>query len=92
MPYRSSEDARRALAGAGLSDVRHHIPVGATYTGFDDLWAPLTWAWARRARTSRSYLVGAARARARVSSSRGSGEPSGPFTLSATACAVRGLA
>jgi hypothetical protein len=65
--------------------------VETTYSGFDELWEPFTYgvgpAGAYLARLDRQQQQAL---RANVFS--GLGEPSGGFTLGATACAVRGTA
>jgi SAM-dependent methyltransferase len=92
MRYRSVEELAELWLRVGLSDVEtDHLRVETSYTGFDDLWEPFTFgvgpAGAYLARLSPEQ-----RAQLRTELFQGLGEPSGPFTLSATACAVRGLA
>jgi ubiquinone/menaquinone biosynthesis C-methylase UbiE len=92
MRYRSAEELAELWERAGLSDVQTgHLQVEASYTGFDDLWAPFTFgvgpAGAYLAKLSEEQ-----REQLRTELVNGLGDPSGPFTLSATACAVRGTA
>ena len=60
------------------------------YTGFDDLWEPFTYGVGPAGRTWRSSS--GQREQLRTELFKGLGEPAGEFTLSATACAVRGKA
>ena len=92
MPYRSVEELDALWRRIGLSDVKtDHLRVETGYTGFDELWEPFTFgvgpAGAYLAKLSREQ-----REEMRTELFKGLGEPSGPFTLSATACAVRGSA
>ncbi len=92
MPYRSVEELGELWTRVGLSDVNtEHLRVETSYTGFDDLWEPFTFGvgpagayLAKRSPEEREQL--------RTELFKRVGEPSGPFTRSATACAVRGLA
>jgi ubiquinone/menaquinone biosynthesis C-methylase UbiE len=92
MPYRTAEELDELWRRVGLADVEtDHLRVETSYTGFDDLWEPFTFgvgpAGAYLAKLSRGQ-----REQVRTELFKRLGEPSGPFTLSATACAVRGLA
>jgi len=92
MPYRSVEELDALWQRIGLSEVTtDHLRVETSYTGFDELWDPFTFgvgpAGAYLAKLSREQ-----REEMRTELFKGLGEPSGPFTLSATACAVRGSA
>ncbi len=92
MPYRSVEELAELWTRVGLSEVKtEHLRVETAYTGFDDLWEPFTFGvgpagayLAKRSPEEREQL--------RTELFKRVGKPSGPFTLSATACAVRGLA
>ena len=92
MRYRSVEELDELWRRVGLSEVETgHLQVETTYTGFDDLWEPFTFGVG----PAGSYLAGLEpeqRETLRGELYRGLGEPNGPFTLSATACAVRGRA
>ena len=92
MPYRTAEELDELWRRVGLADVEtDHLRVETSYAGFDDLWEPFTFgvgpAGAYLAKLSRGQ-----REQVRTELFKRLGEPSGPFTLSATACAVRGLA
>ena len=93
MRYRSVEELGELWRRVGLAEVETgHLRVETSYTGFDDLWEPFTLRRRPGRRVPREALARAARDSCARSSSSGLGEPSGPFTLSATACAVRGSA
>jgi ubiquinone/menaquinone biosynthesis C-methylase UbiE len=91
MRYRSTDELDELWRRVGLSDVQtDHLRVETSYTGFDDLWEPFTFGvgpagayLAKLSREQREQLRGGLFKRL--------GEPRGPFTLSATACAVRGV-
>jgi ubiquinone/menaquinone biosynthesis C-methylase UbiE len=92
MRYRRVEELDELWRRVGLSDVKtDHLRVEMSYTGFDDLWEPFTFgvgpAGAYLAKLSQEQ-----REQVRRELFNGLGGPSGPFTLSATACAVRGSA
>ena len=92
MRYRSADELAELWKRVGLSDVEtDHLRVETSYTDFDDLWEPFTFgvgpAGAYLARISPEQ-----REQVRAELLKGLGEPSGPFTLAATACAVRGIA
>ena len=92
MPYRSVEELAELWGRVGLSEVKtEHLRVETSYTGFDDLWEPFTFgvgpAGAYLAKLSPQQCE-----ELRTELFKRVGEPSGPFTLSATACAVRGSA
>jgi ubiquinone/menaquinone biosynthesis C-methylase UbiE len=91
MRYRSTDELDELWRRVGLSDVQtDHLRVETSYTGFDDLWEPFTFgvgpAGAYLAKLSPEQLE-----RLRGELFKRLGEPQGPFTLSATACAVRGV-
>ena len=92
MRYRSAEELDELWRRVGLSEVKtDHLRVETSYTGFDDLWEPFTFGVG----PAGGYLAKLSpeqREQLRTELFSGLGEPSGPFTLSATACAVRGLA
>jgi SAM-dependent methyltransferase len=90
MPYRSTEELEELWRRVGLTDVEtDHLRVETSYTGFDDLWEPFTYgvgpagAYLARLEPEQKETL-------RKELFTGLGEPAGPFTLSATACAVRG--
>jgi hypothetical protein len=90
MRYRTAEELDELWRRAGLADVEtDHLTVETDYTGFDDLWEPFTYgvgpAGAYLARLDPDQQQ-----QLRAGLFKGVGEPAGPFTLSATACAVRG--
>jgi len=92
MRYRSVEELADLWQRVGLSDVETgHLRVETRYTGFDDLWEPFTFG-VGPAGAYLAKLSDGQRERVRQELFAGIGEPSGPFTLSATACAVRGRA
>ena len=92
MPYRSVEELAELWRRVGLSDVTtEHLRVETSYTGFDDLWEPFTFG-VGPAGTYLAKLSPDRREQVRAELFKGLGEPAGPFTLSATACAVRGSA
>jgi ubiquinone/menaquinone biosynthesis C-methylase UbiE len=92
MRYRSVEELADLWQRVGLSDVETgHLRVETRYTGFDDLWEPFTFG-VGPAGGYLAKLSDEQRERVRQELFAGIGEPSGPFTLSATACAVRGRA
>lgn len=92
MRYRSTEELDELWRRVGLTDVEtDHLSVETGYTGFDDLWEPFTYG-VGPAGAYLAQLDPEQRDRVRAELFKGLGEPTGPFTLSATACAVRGTA
>ena len=92
MPYRSVEELDELWRRVGLSEVKtDHLRVETSYTGFDDLWEPFTFG-VGPAGAYLAKLSPEQREQLRTELFKRVGEPSGPFTLSATACAVRGSA
>ena len=92
MRYRTADELGELWRLGGLSDVKtDHLHVETSYTGFDDLWEPFT----HGVGPAGAYLAKLSpeqREQVRTELFKAVGEPSGPFTLSATACAVRGSA
>jgi ubiquinone/menaquinone biosynthesis C-methylase UbiE len=83
---------RRVEELDGLSEVgTDHLGVEASYTGFEEFWEPFTFG-VGPAGAYLAKLSPEQRDEMRTELFKGLGEPSGPFTLSATACAVRGSA
>ena len=92
MPYRRAEELDELWRRVGLSEVRtDHLRVEASYTGFEELWEPFTFG-VGPAGAYVAKLSPEQREELRGLLFEGLGAPSGPFTLSATACAVRGSA
>jgi ubiquinone/menaquinone biosynthesis C-methylase UbiE len=92
MRYRSVEELDELWRRVGLSDVEtDHLTVETTYTGFDELWEPFTFGVGPAGAYVES-LEPDERDALRRELFTGLNEPDGPFTLSATACAVRGRA
>jgi SAM-dependent methyltransferase len=92
MRYRSAEELDELWRRVGLADVEtDHLSVETGYTGFDDLWEPFTYG-VGPAGAYLAKLDSEQREQVRTELFRGLGEPAGPFTLSASACAVRGTA
>jgi len=92
MPYRSAEELGELWRRVGLSEVKtDHLRVETSYISFDDLWEPFTFG-VGPAGAYLAKLSPEQRDEVRRDFFEGLGEPSGPFTLSATACAVRGSA
>jgi SAM-dependent methyltransferase len=92
MRYRSTDELGELWRRVGLSDVAmDHLRVETSYTGFDDLWEPFTFG-VGPAGAYLAKLSPEQREQVRTELFEGLGEPSGPLTLSAAACAVRGLA
>jgi SAM-dependent methyltransferase len=92
MPYRTAGELADLWRRVGVSDVETgHLRVESSYTGFDDLWEPFTFG-VGPAGAYLAKLSPEQREQVRTELFKGLGEPSGPLTLSATACAVRGLA
>jgi ubiquinone/menaquinone biosynthesis C-methylase UbiE len=90
MRYRSVEELDELWQRVGLSGVAtEHLRVETTYTGFDDLWEPFTFG-VGPAGAYLAKLSPQQREQVRIELFKSLDEPSGPFTLSATACAVRG--
>jgi ubiquinone/menaquinone biosynthesis C-methylase UbiE len=92
MRYRSVEELDELWRRVGLSEVQSdHLRVETSYTGFDELWEPFTFG-VGPAGAYLAKLSPEQRDQVRTELFKGLDEPSGPFTLSATACAVRGTA
>jgi ubiquinone/menaquinone biosynthesis C-methylase UbiE len=92
MRYRRVEELDELWRRVGLSEVRtERLRVEMSYTGFADLWEPFTFG-VGPAGTYLAKLSPEQREQVRRELFDGLGGPSGPFTLSATACAVRGSA
>jgi SAM-dependent methyltransferase len=92
MRYRSVEELDALWRRVGLTDVEtDQLSVETGYTDFDDLWEPFTYG-VGPAGAYVAKLDSEQREQLRTELFRGLGEPAGPFTLTATACAVRGLA
>jgi SAM-dependent methyltransferase len=92
MRYRSVDELGELWGRVELSDVQtDHLRVETSYTGFDDLWEPFTFG-VGPAGAYLAKLSPEQREQVRRELFNGLGGPSGPFTLSATACAVRGSA
>ena len=92
MKYRSVDELVELWQRVGLSDVESdHLRVETSYTGFDDLWEPFTFG-VGPAGAYLAKLEPDQQEQVRKEFFKRVGEPSGPFTLSATACAVRGRA
>jgi SAM-dependent methyltransferase len=90
MPYRSTEELVELWRRVGMSEVEpDHLSVATDYTGFDDLWEPFTYG-VGPAGAYLAKLDTEQREQLREELFKGLGQPAGPFTLSATACAVRG--
>src|SRR3954470_3853430 len=91
MRYRSAEELDELWRRAGLSEVETgHLQVETSYSGFDELWEPFTFG-VGPAGAYLAKLSPEQRDQVRAELFKGLGEPSGPFTLGATACAVRGM-
>jgi SAM-dependent methyltransferase len=92
MRYRTVEELDELWRRVGLSDVEtDHLRVETTYTDFDDLWEPFTFG-VGPAGAFVASLEPNERDALRRDLFSGLNEPDGPFTLSATACTVRGRA
>jgi SAM-dependent methyltransferase len=92
MRYRSTQELGELWQRVGLTGVKtDHIRVESTYGGFDELWEPFTYG-VGPAGAYLAKLSPEQQERVRAEYFKGLGEPSGGFTLSATACAVRGAA
>ena len=92
MPYRSVEELDELWQRVGLSDIAaDHLRVETSYTGFDELWEPFTFG-VGPAGAYLAKLSPEQQDQVRTELFKSLDEPSGPFTLSATACAVRGKA
>lgn len=90
LPYRTREELQGLADGAGLEDVRTDLlPVTMEYEGFDDFWIPLQTA-AGPVGAFYSSLNDAGQERLHDECRRRLGDPAGPFTLSASAWAIRG--
>ena len=90
--YRGVEEIVELWRRVGISDVESdHLRVETGYTGFDDLWEPFTFG-VGPAGAYLAKLEPEQREQLRGELFNRMGEPSGPFRLSATACAVRGRA
>jgi SAM-dependent methyltransferase len=90
LPYRRSDTLLGLWRGAGLRDVEAGvIDVGARYEGYDDFWETITLGVGPPG----AYLATrpeADQARIREACHGALGRPSGAFTLSARALAIRG--
>jgi ubiquinone/menaquinone biosynthesis C-methylase UbiE len=92
MPYRRVEELDKLWRRVGLSEVKtEHLHVETSYAGFGELWEPFTFG-VGPAGAYLAKLSPEQREEVRRELFKGLGEPSGAFTLRATACAVRGLA
>jgi len=92
MPYRSVEELDELWRRMGLAEVMtDHLRVQTSYTGFEELWEPFTFG-VGPAGAYLAKLPPEQREQVRTELFNALGEPPGPFTLSATACAVRGFA
>ena len=92
MRYRSVEELDALWRRVGLAEVEtDHLSVSTGYTDFDDLWEPFTYG-VGPAGAYLAKLDPEQRDQVRTELFKGLGEPAGRFTLTATACAVRGLA
>lgn len=92
MPYRSTEELGELWRRAGLSDVKtDHLRVETGYMDFDDLWEGFTYG-VGPAGAYLERLEPKHQGQLRTELFKGLGEPADRFALSATACAVRGLA
>ena len=92
MRYRSVEELDELWRRVGLAEVEtDQLSVEMGYTGFDDLWEPFTYG-VGPAGAYLAKLDPEQREQLRGELFKGLGEPAGPFTLTATACAVRGVA
>ena len=92
MRYRSVEELDELWRRVGLAEVEtDQLSVEMGYTGFDDLWEPFTYG-VGPAGAYLAKLEPEQREQLREELFKGLGEPAGQFTLSATACAVRGEA
>lgn len=92
MRYRRADELEELWQRVGLNDVdTDHLRVETGYTGFDDLWEPFTYG-VGPAGAYLAKLDSGQREQLRTELFKGMGEPAGQFTLSATACAVRGEA
>jgi SAM-dependent methyltransferase len=92
MRYRTVEELDELWRRVGLTEVEtDHLSVETGYTDFDDLWEPFTYG-VGPAGVYLAKLDSEQRDQVRTELFKGLGEPTGAFTLTATACAVRGLA
>jgi SAM-dependent methyltransferase len=92
MKYRSTSELEELWRRVGLSDVEtDHLHVETMYSGFDELWEPFTYG-VGPAGAYLARLDDDQQQELRANLFSGLGEPSGGFTLRATACAVRGTA
>ena len=90
MRYRSTQELGELWREAGLNDVdTDHLTVQTTYSGFDDLWEPFTFG-VGPAGSYCAALEPSRREELRERFREKVGSPTGSFTLSARACAVRG--
>ena len=91
MRYRTVEELDELWRRVGLADVEtDHLSVETGYTGFDELWEPFTFG-VGPAGAYVAKLDPEQREQLRSEMFQGLGEPAGAFTLTATACAVRGV-
>ena len=90
MRYRSAEELEELWRRVGLGEVTtDHLRVESTYSDFDELWEPFTYG-VGPAGAYLARLEPEQRDAVRTALFAGVGEPTGSFTLRATACAVRG--
>jgi SAM-dependent methyltransferase len=90
MRYRSTEELGELWSEAGIAEVETgHLTVESTYSGFDDLWEPFTFG-VGPAGSYCAALEPDRRQQLRDRLFESVGAPTGPFTLGARACAVRG--
>jgi ubiquinone/menaquinone biosynthesis C-methylase UbiE len=92
MRYNDPDSLRQLWLRAGLQAVENNtLVVEASYTDFDDFWEPFTGG-VGPAGAYTSSLEPDRREAVREECRRRLGDPDGPFTLSATAWAVKGRA
>ena len=90
MRYRRAEELDELWRRVGLDEVTTDLlRVESTYSDFDELWEPFTHG-VGPAGAYLARLEPEQRDAVRTALFAGVGEPSGSFTLRATACAVRG--
>jgi SAM-dependent methyltransferase len=90
MRYRSADELEELWNRAGLDGVTtDELHVEASYSNFDELWEPFTYG-VGPAGAHVAGLEPEQRDALRAAFFANLGEPSGSFTLGATACAVRG--
>jgi ubiquinone/menaquinone biosynthesis C-methylase UbiE len=90
MRFRSTDELDQLWRGVGMEQVEtDRLTVETGYSGFEDLWEPFTLG-AGPAGSYCAALEPAQRAALHDRLFEELGSPAGPFTLRATACAVRG--